>query len=71
MLNRTIVAVSRLEIGTLMQRSQRSTGSLVSIDFAAYDLSIRIFATDHDSVTMEEDHNKNRVFSFISARNMR
>ena len=51
MLNRTRVAVSRREIGTLMQRSQRSTGSLVSIDFATYDLSIRIFATDHDSVT--------------------
>ena len=51
MLNRTRVAVSRREIGTLMQRSQRSTGSLVSIDFATYDLSIRMFATDHDSVT--------------------
>ena len=51
MLNRPTVTVSRREIGTLMQRSQRSTGSLVSIDFATYDLSIRIFATDHDSVT--------------------
>ena len=36
--------------------SQRSTGSLVSIDAVMYNLSITIFATDHDSATNHRNH---------------